>query len=179
MSTVVSDKALFSKYYRSLCYFAWQMVKDENIAEDLAQDAFVSYFQHRKMVSDDENAIKSFLYSAVKFAVYNLNRKSKTIQKFWERNSYQESDDIDYEHQIIRTEFMHAIHETLSSLPDGCQRIMTMSYVDGFSNEEIAEQLQLSINTIKTQKKRGLHVLRQKLRPDYFSVIFAAFLFNF
>ncbi|TDS13969.1 RNA polymerase sigma factor [Sphingobacterium paludis] len=176
MNAVDSDKVLFAKYYRSLCYFAMQMVHDENVAEDLAQDAFVTYFQQRNEVSDDEKAIKSFLYATVKYAVYNLNRKSKTVAKFWQRSGYQECDDIDYEHQIIRAEFMAAIQATLATLPAGCQKIMTMSYVDGFSNDEIAQELQISLNTIKTQKKRGLHVLRSKLRPDYFSVIFAFFI---
>lgn len=179
MHVVDPDRILFDKYYRSLCYFAWQMVRDDVVAEDLAQDAFVSYFQHREHVENEEKAIKSFLYSSVKFAVYNLSRKVKTVQKFWERNHYQESDDIDYEHQIIRTEFMMAVQQTLHSLPDGCQRVMTLSYIDGYSNEEIASQLQLSINTIKTHKKRGLQALRAKLRPDYFSIIFTFFLSDF
>ncbi|GHE37580.1 RNA polymerase sigma factor [Sphingobacterium griseoflavum] len=179
MNDLDPDKLLFGKYYRSLCYFAWQMVQDENLAEDLAQDAFVSYFQERDRIASDEKAIKAFLYTAIKYAVYNLSRKSKTVKKFWQRTGYQERDDIDYEHQVIRAEFMTAIHATLSTLPDGCQKIMTMSYVDGFSNEEIAEQLKISINTIKTQKKRGLRVLRSKLSSDYFSIVFTLFLSNF
>lgn len=176
MNAVDSDKVLFAKYYRSLCYFAMQMVRDESLAEDLAQDAFVTYFQQRGSLSSEEKAIKSFLYATVKYAVYNLNRKSKTVEKFWQRSGYQEFDDVDYEQQVIRAEFMAAIYVTLSTLPEGCQRVMTMSYIDGFTNEEIAEQLKISLNTIKTQKKRGLHVLRSRLRADYFSIIFAWFI---
>jgi len=179
MNGIDPDKVLFGKYYRSLCYFAWQMVQDENLAEDLAQDAFVSYFQQKNNLSSDEAAIKSFLYSAVKFAVYNLSRKHKTIQKFWQRNAFDESDEVDYEHQIIQTEFTMAIRDALNTLPEACQKVMTMSYVEGFSNDEIAEQLQLSINTIKTQKRRGLHVLRSKLRADYFSVVLTYFMSDF
>ncbi len=179
MNALDPDKILFTKYYQSLCYFAWQIVQDQEMAEDLTQDAFVSYFQHRAQVATDEKAIKAFLYSAVKFAAYNLNRKSKTIQKFWQRTGYQESDDIDYEHQIIRAEFMAAVQQSLADLPEACQKIMTMSYVEGFSNDEIAEKLTLSVNTIKTQKRRGLHLLRTKLRPDYFSLVFSFFLVDF
>lgn len=170
-----SDKLLFTRYYKTLCYFAFQMVKDQNLAEDLAQDAFVSYFQNKPAVADDERAIKTFLYSSVKFAVYNLSRKSKTVRKFWERKGFQEFDETDYEHQIIRTEFMQAINEALQNLPEGCRKIMSMSYLEGLSNDEIAGQLDLSINTIKTQKKRGLSVLRDKLRPDYLTLLLAVF----
>lgn len=172
------DKALFSKYYRPLCYFAWQMVQDTSVAEDLAQDAFVTFFQNKSTISPEEVAIKSFLYSAVKFAVYNRSRKNKTIQKYWQRSDYNEADDTDHEQRIIRAEFMAALQSSLANLPAGCRKIMTLSYIDGFSNLEIAEKLQVSINTVKTQKRRGLNVLRTSLRADYFSLVFVFYLLD-
>ncbi|NGM64597.1 RNA polymerase sigma-70 factor [Sphingobacterium sp. SGR-19] len=168
MKATDQDKHLFSRYYRALCCFAWQMVQDESVAEDLAQDAFVAYLNNKTRLSDDENAIKSFLYASIKHAVYNMSRHNKVVRKFWERTVFTESDDIDYEHQIIRAEFTSAVHVALESLPEGCRKIMTMSYVDGYSNEDIAHELQISVNTIKTQKRRGLSVLREKLNFNYF-----------
>src|SRR5690606_24665045 len=168
MKATDQDRLLFKKHYRALCYFAWQMVQDEETSEDLAQDAFVAYLNNKTTLANDENTIKSFLYTSVKHAVYNLSRHNKVVRKFWERTVFTESDDIDYEHQIIRAEFTSAVHEALEKLPDGCRKIMTMSYVDGYSNEEIAQELQVSINTIKTQKRRGLSVLREKLNFNYF-----------
>lgn len=171
MSSSDYDKTLFNKYYKALCYFAWQMVNDTCLAEDLAQDAFVSFYQNKVKVSPDEIAIKSFLYSSVKFAVYNRSRKNKTIQKYWQRNVYTEADDTDYEQLIIRAEFTAELESSLADLPEGCRKIMTLSYMDGFSNEEIAKKLQVSINTVKTQKRRGLRVLRTSLRVDCFSLV--------
>ncbi|PRD49195.1 RNA polymerase sigma-70 factor [Sphingobacterium haloxyli] len=168
MKATDQDRLLFKKHYRALCYFAWQMVQDEETAEDLAQDAFVAYLNNKTRLPADENTIKSFLYTAIKHAVYNLNRRNKVVRKFWERTEFTESDEMDYEHQIIRTEFTSAVHVALESLPEGCRKIMTMSYVDGYSNEEIAQELQISVNTIKTQKRRGLSVLREKLNFNYF-----------
>ncbi|RZF59766.1 RNA polymerase sigma-70 factor [Sphingobacterium corticibacterium] len=168
MKATDQDRLIFKKHYRALCYFAWQMVQDEKTAEDLAQDAFVSYLNNKTELPDDENAIKSFLYSSIKHAVFNLSRHNKVVRKFWERTVFTESDDIDYEHQIIRAEFMTAIYDALEKLPEGCRKIMVMSYVDGYSNEEIAQELEISINTIKTQKRRGLSVLREKLNFNYF-----------
>lgn len=173
MTSLNSDKILFDKYYKQLCYFAWQMVHDQDLAEDLAQDAFVAYFQRKDTVSHDETAIKSFLYSSVKFSVYNRHRKSLTERKFWQRSDFKESDDIDYEHQIIKAEFMAALAESIAKLPEGCRMVMNMSFVEGLSNDEIASQLALSVNTIKTQKQRGLNFLRKNLRADYFSILFA------
>ncbi|WP_140937705.1 sigma factor [Sphingobacterium lumbrici] len=56
---------LFKRYYKGLCYFAWKLVGDSELAEDLAQDAFIAYLQRKENVSEDENSIRSFLYTAV------------------------------------------------------------------------------------------------------------------
>ncbi|UKJ09245.1 sigma-70 family RNA polymerase sigma factor [Solitalea lacus] len=165
------EKTQFIKNYKALCYFAWEMVNDANLAEDLVQDAYVSFLMNKKSISNDEQAIKSFLYSSVRNAVYNLNRKSKTVLKYLQRQDFSAVDEVDYEHRIIRAEFMAAVHLIVADLPDACQQIFKLSYFEGLSNQEISEQLALSVNTIKTQKQRALRVLRHKLDPELFLVL--------
>lgn len=162
------DEYIFKKHYKALCYFAWEMVGDTVIAEDLVQDAYIAYLDNRSKISSDPNAIRSFLYSAIRNAVYNRNRKSKTIRKYFERTPLQEIDDVDYNHKIIRAEFMSEIARIVERLPDSCQHIFKLSYLDGLSNQEISEQLAISVNTIKTQKQRALRVLRQNIHPEFF-----------
>ncbi|MVZ61908.1 RNA polymerase sigma factor [Sphingobacterium humi] len=165
-----TDKVLFDKYYKLLCYFAWKMVKDKNLAEDLAQDAFAAYYLNKEKVSPDEAAVKAFLYSSIRFAVFNQSRKGLSEKKYWERTPYTEFDSIDFEQQIIQSEFTFAIHVALEQLPETCQKIFQLSYFDGLTTEEIAKEMEISINTIKTHKKRGLKALRNVLKPEYFSL---------
>lgn len=165
------DQVEFKKHYKVLCYFAWEMVRDTDLAEDLVQDAFMAYLDHKHKISSEPMAIRAFLYSAIRNAIYNRNRKSKTIQKYLERQSFDEMDDTDYDHKIIRAEFMSEIARVVEGLPDSCQQIFKLSYLDGLSNQEIADQLAISINTIKTQKQRALRVLRQNIHPEFFVLI--------
>lgn len=169
------NKELFKKYYKPLCYFAWEMVNDTDLAEDLVQDAFISYWSKKDEVSSDENSIKSFLYTSIRNAVYNLNRRDKVIQKYFRRNHNLDIDDVDYEHKIITAEFFAELHRVVSSLPASCQQIFNLSYMDGLSNQEIADQLLISINTIKTQKQRALKVIRQKINPELLAIFVALF----
>lgn len=169
------DKSLFLKNYKALCYFAWEMVNDTDLAEDLVQDAYVSFLKHKRSISSDEDAIRSFLYSAIRNAVYNLNRKSKTIQKYLQRQYFSDIDEIDYEHMVIRAEFMSEIHTIVGGLPEACREIFKLSYFDGLSNQEISDQLSLSINTIKTQKQRALRVLKKKIHPEFYLVFIMLF----
>lgn len=165
------DQIEFKKHYKVLCYFAWEMVKDTEVAEDLVQDAFIAYLNNKSKISSDPMAVRSFLYSTIRNAVYNLNRKSKTVQKYIGRQSLNEIDPIDYEHKIIRAEFMGEVARIVEGLPDSCQHIFKLSYLDGLSNQEIADHLAISVNTIKTQKQRALRVLRQKIHPQYFFLV--------
>lgn len=172
------DQVEFKRHYKVLCYFAWEMVRDTEVAEDLVQDAFMAYLNNKHKISSEPLAIRSFLYSAIRNAVYNQSRKSKTIQKYLDRQYANEADDIDYEHKIIRAEFMAEISRVVDGLPDSCQRIFKLSYLDGLSNQEIADRLEISINTIKTQKQRALQVLRKKIHPEFFFVILLLVLTN-
>lgn len=165
------DRVEFKKHYKVLCYFAWEMVKDNELAEDLVQDAYMAYLDNKHKVSTDSNAIRSFLYSSIRYAVYNSNRKSKTVKKYFERQPFEEVDDVDYTNSIIRAEFMAEIARVVSNLPDACQHIFKLSYLDGLSNQEIADELAISVNTIKTQKQRALRVLRQNIHPEFFFLL--------
>ena len=51
MKEKVSPKRLFANHYKSLCYYAWDMVKDSALAEDLVQDAFLAYWDQRHLPS--------------------------------------------------------------------------------------------------------------------------------
>lgn len=172
------DRVEFNKHYKVLCYFAWEMVSDTELAEDLVQDAFIAYLDNKHKISSEPHAVRSFLYSTIRNAVYNRNRKGKTIQKYLSRQSRDEMDDTDYEHKIIRAEFMAEISRVVNGLPDSCQYIFKLSYLDGLSNQEIADQLSISVNTIKTQKQRALRVLRQKIHPEFFFIIVLLILTN-
>lgn len=170
MKDQVLPKKLFTDHYKALCYYAWDMVKDTALAEDLVQDAFVAYWKHRNEVSQNEARIKSFLYTTIRHAVYNLHRHHKVAEKYAQRQVGGELDDTDYEHQIIMAEFMAELQRLVGDLPPACRKIFRLSYLEGLSNAEIAEELSLSVPTIKTQKQRALKVIRQKLNPELLSI---------
>ncbi|MNO05198.1 RNA polymerase sigma factor [compost metagenome] len=56
-------------------------------------------------------------------------------------------------------------------MPASCQQIFTLGYLEGLSNLEITDRLQISINTVKTQKQRGMKMLLEKLHPEFLPII--------
>ena len=172
----MTDRYIFDKYYKGMCYFAYTLTGDMALAEDLAQEAFVAYYRKKQDIAPNESTIKSYLYSSVKNSVLNWVRHNKVQEKYWARTGFDERDDIDLNHSLIETEVITEIYRIVTELPDACQAIFKLSYLEGFSNQEISEQLNLSVNTIKTQKRRGLKYVQSKLNPEFFLLFISIFL---
>lgn len=68
---------------------------------------------------------------------------------------------------VVRAEVYQEIMEAIQELPTECGRVFKLAYVDGFSNEEIATQLSISVNTVKVQKNKAKILLREKLKGLY------------
>lgn len=172
LSTLAAE-ALFREYYARLCHYAFQFTGDREQARDIAQEVFVTYLAQQQQISDHPVAVKNFLYSSVRNACLNVLRHDKVVQKFLHHQAEQPQTESAVIHAMIRSEVMAAIHEALKSLPEECRRIIRMGYIEGLKNKQIAELLEISINTVKTQKKRGLQLLRLRMPPEIYVLLCA------
>jgi len=171
----IAFETLFNRNYSNLVYFSFNIVKDKAEAEDIVQDAFIHYWNRKGEIAENMDAVKSFLYTTVKNASLNLLRHQKVIQKF--ANQLPELiEEKNIINTIIQSEVYSKIHHAIESLPPGCQKISRLSYLDDKKNNEIAEELGISINTVKTQKQRAMYLLRQKFTAEIFSLFVLIFL---
>ncbi|MFA6946198.1 MAG: RNA polymerase sigma-70 factor [Pedobacter sp.] len=162
---------LFKAYYSRLCYFSFQLIRDKVIAEDIVQEAFFKYWNHRdELALHNADAVKNFLYSTVRNASLNMIRHEKVVSGYLELQDSEPIEDFNIIHSIIRSEVLAELHMALETLPERCQRISKMGYLAGMKNSEIAEKLGVSVNTVKTQKKRGLQLLRLVLKPEVYTL---------
>lgn len=161
------EERIFKTYYKSLCHFAWKIVGDSDSAEDLVQDTFVAFFKRNGWENDEDSVTKSFLYHSVRNACLNHIRHEKVKRKYWSLFEFKEEDDFVFEMNIIHTELLQEIYRIVEEMPFSCQQVFRMGYLDGFSNLEITKTLQISVNTVKTQKQRGMKILLKKLNPEF------------
>lgn len=81
---------------------------------------------------------------------------------------------------IIRAEVIGNLYKAISSLPTECRKVFKMLYIDGKKVSEIAEALQVSPSTVKSQKTRGLAILKNKFTNTsliFFLILFRIFFF--
>ncbi|WP_165585869.1 RNA polymerase sigma-70 factor [Pedobacter nototheniae] len=172
-----SFEELFSNSYAKLCHFAMQFVKDDEAAKDIVQETFVMYWNRKDEIDAQSVPIMGFLYSSVRNACLNKLRRQKLETVFLNKQEEEPAEEAIALNAMIRTEVIAELALIISTLPENCQRIFKMGYLEGLKNQQIADKLGISINTVKTQKKRGLQLLKVRLNPDFFALI-SVFLIN-
>lgn len=155
-------KALFHRFNKRLLYVAEGIVYDHTLAEDIVQEAFWKLWDRRAYFNDAQS-IKAFLYLSVKNACRNHYKHEKVVEKYRARQGELIEDDLILS-KIIEAEVMESLYHAIEKLPTGCREVVHLRYFEGMSTQQVAEQLNISVNTVKTQKMRALRSLRLQLK---------------
>jgi RNA polymerase sigma-70 factor (family 1) len=158
-------EVIFNEYYDRLVYFSLKILDDKQDAEDAVQEAFVRYWNNKDKVSQELPSIRSYLYATVKNISLNVIRHRQVVKNF-EQQTLSPATENQIINNIIQAEVLTKICKAMETLPDACRRISRMGYIDGMKNLEIAKELGISVNTVKSQKLKGLKIIRMKLIPD-------------
>lgn len=152
----------FREYYAALCYFSFQILDNRNEAEEVVGDAFIKLWERHTNFSSIA-AIRSFLYATVKNASLNRIRQQKKDNARLKSIAYMTEHSEENRFQaIIEAETYNEIFSAIKKLPPQCRKIFQMMFFQGKDYEQIANELGLSISTVRNQKARGLQLLKKK-----------------
>lgn len=163
----ITFRDLFMDYYPSLFSFARHYVVESSIAEDLVQDVFVKIWETRENLKTIED-ISAYLYQMVRFRCFN-HLKGEKVRSSARQLFTQElhTDEID---NYIREETFRIVGKAMESLPPACRTIFSMT-LDGYRAKDIADELHISVETIKKQKQIARRILKEKLGPSFFFLL--------
>ena len=157
-------RLFYKNYYKALVYYAIQIIGEPDTAEDIVQELF-SIIWEKKMLFRSLPSFKTYLYNSVRNASLDHLRhkdvESSYVQKVVNLDMIHRVGE-DEEKEFFSEEIYRQLFQTISELPEYCRKIFLM-YMKGRKNEEIAKTLNISLETVKTQKKRALAFLRGKL----------------
>lgn len=139
--------------------YALRIVDDADVAEDMVQEAFLKAWKHIDVGAGISN-FSAFMYRCVRNEClsYISTRKDCVGEKFIP----------DVSDDVIDTSLRDArIWKAIDDLPEKCREVFLMSKRDGYSNDEIADELGISVKTVKNQMTKALSRLREALSPGY------------
>lgn len=157
------QRQLYERFAGKLFVVCKRYTKDVEDAEDVLQDAFVKIFQH----------ISSFRFECpleawLKRVVINTALKHIRQQKPWE----QTVDVADLAPMLGQAdESLSTLNYTfllqlIQELPPGCRTVFNLYAIEGYNHPEIADMLNISEGTSKSQYARARHLLQQKLQQE-------------
>jgi len=171
-------ETIFRENWDMVYSISFAMVKSKTIAEDIAQDVFLSLWENRQKISGVQN-VKAFLNTVTKFTVLKRLRRIKVEEAFKQYQAYRSFLNIEFANQedmLMLKHINNSIQKGISELPPQQQRVFKLSREQGLSHEEIGETIGVSKKTVKDYIVRSLAFLRQRLQSD--SLIFIALMFS-
>lgn len=161
---------LFRTHFSGLCRFAAGFVKDEEVAKEIVQDAFVSLWIKRATI-DPENQVKSYLSTTVRNKCLNFLRDNKKfssnlldLEGLNGSGYYEQSD------PLVIKEIEQRIKTAAGELPEKCREIFLLNRNNNLKYQQIADQLGISVKTVETQMSKALLHMRKRL-AEYISFL--------
>ncbi|GAA4292367.1 RNA polymerase sigma-70 factor [Aestuariibaculum suncheonense] len=170
--TAKSFKGIYYSLYPRLLSFSLKYVKDQFVAEEVVEDCMLYLWERRKELESVKD-LKSYLYTMVKnrcFTYLRNNHKEIPLEAV----NYEA---ISQEDQYIIEEETHAIlMKAIEELPDKCKKVFKMSCIEGVRYKDIALEMDISVNTVKSQRSRAIELLKRSLKDQPFVTIYLSIL---
>ncbi|SFC45414.1 RNA polymerase sigma-70 factor, ECF subfamily [Parapedobacter composti] len=155
---------IYNRYWPVLFAHAYKMLKNHDAARDIIQDIFTDLWMQASGLQI-KHSIRAYLYAMVRFKVLDVIRRNLHYEKHLDSlATFAEKAEFNTDNTIIFNEFVKRIDDEVAQLPDRMREIFQKSRFEGLSNKEIAEDLNISHETVKKTITRALKILRSKLR---------------
>ena len=173
---------LFRVFYSRLFGFAKSYLKDESVAENIVQDAFMLLWERCETLRPDSN-VHAWLLTVVKNSTINhINRLNRQIkaETFYSEQIVRELNLRIASLEACNPEYMFSdevteiIQKALDQLPEKCREVITMSRFEDMSNKDIAEKLGITVKGVEYHITNALKKLRKELKDYMLFLLFFA-----
>lgn len=159
---------LYDRYARALYSFAYRIVMDHQIAEDLLQESFMAVWKRATTYSGQAGSVRSWLFSIMHHRAIDYLRSLKRRTAFNEVPLEEADQDEevavpDIWEAVWRSVQSHQVREALMTLSTEQRLVVELAYFQGWTQREIAEGCHLPLGTVKARMRLGLMHLKRSL----------------
>ncbi len=158
----IAFQKLYNDMYSGLKYFASQLLTSEAEADDIIQEVWIKLWT-KQPVFDHLSQLKSYVYQSVRNAALNHLRDTQRQQHVLQ-NIPQESVEQDISEKIIEAEVYAIINKTFTQVSESAKRVY-IAKLNGKKYKEIAEEFDISVNTVKKHINNVNKFLKEHVKP--------------
>jgi RNA polymerase sigma-70 factor (family 1) len=155
---------LYDNFFTSLTFFAQNFGLSKDESEDIVQEIFCRLYNNFNL-PNSLKAFKSYLYTAVRNKCLNYLRDEKR-RRTNEGVFVDLLDDMIIFDKIAENELYREMHMLVNEMPPQCKNIFRR-VLNGDTSAKIANDLNLSVETVKTQRKNAKRILRERYTLIY------------
>ena len=164
----VALMSLYDRYNRQAFGLAYRILGDAPTAEEVVQDAFLALWRHARSFDTGRGGVKTWLLTIVH------NRSIDRIRSAKSRGGTVELEVADYAgittdpwDEVADRLDGAQVREAVAELPPDQRTAVELAYFQGLTHQEIAEQTDIPLGTIKGRLRLGLRKLSTTLAPSY------------
>jgi RNA polymerase sigma-70 factor (ECF subfamily) len=179
LKDIADFEDIYLSFYPRLKRFAQEYVVNEEDAENIVQDIFMDLWTKREFLSSQIN-LTAYLFTNIKNRCIDFHRHrmvvmnaTRQMQEEFELTMQMKLQSLEVlDEQIISDANIETIIDNaIQSLPERCRQIFIMNKIEGKKQKIIAEELNISLNTVENQMAIAYQKLREILK-DYLPILF-------
>lgn len=161
---------LHTLYKDRLLFYGKRFLNEWEDVKDIVADAFVQLWLSRATMQSDAH-LANFLYRVVRHKAIDRQEKIKR-QEILLRNMGQPepAEENQLEAEQVRVETIYLLSAAVEALPDQYKRVFELSYHQECSPSEIARILQMNPDTVRSQKRRAIEMIRNWIKQKTVSI---------
>ncbi|OKS88631.1 RNA polymerase sigma-70 factor [Mucilaginibacter polytrichastri] len=154
---------LYKTYFRQLHAYAFTILKDWDVAEEVVQGLFLQFWENRKWST--AVSLKAYLYKSIYHDCLNYIRRQKVALKYQTFTAYaMKNETDDAAGRLNLSELEKDLDSALDKLPDKCREVFQLSRFEELKYKEIADHLDISVKTVETHIGKALRILKKEMQ---------------
>ena len=159
------DASSYKKLYELTSSYVYAIIKtyirDEEYRKDIMQETYAALFTSIGTFDENKGEFKSWMAKITVYNCISFLRKNSKMKFDYSLSLVEEIDDNDYVklHELSKNE----INELLINMPLGYKTIFLLSVIDEYTHKEIAELLNITTETSRSQLMRGIQWIKKNI----------------
>ena len=157
---------LHEKYFHQMCLYAHKSTDNSGIVEELVSDCFIKIWENRNKINI-KISVKNYIFLILRNSIIDYFRKKQIHQE-----TIDDFPEITDESYFDEQKDYALLYKALENLPEQRRRILELAVFESLSYKQIADKLNISRNTVKTQITRAYRFLKELLDPKDFYLLY-------
>ncbi len=163
---------IYNRYAALVYAFAYKRTDEKAEAQDIVHEVFLYLWEQRTALTITHGLLP-FIYTAVKNRILNRIKHKRVSERYLDAfQAYLDTSEDNADHLLRHNELATLIEREIAALPPKMRQVFELSRKDGYTRKAIAQELDLSEQTVKSHMQHALKILKEKLGSKTFFIFF-------